>query len=87
MATVTHDDLWLCEDCHLAASGADVTITDQGQAKATEEGLIRLSHLVPDSDSETREGCDVLLTTTCACCKSRHQGLFNRYAILGEEAK
>jgi len=86
MATVTHDDLWLCEDCHLAASGADVTIIDQRQAKATEDGLIRLNalgHLVPDDNGF--EGSDVIMTTTCACCGDRRQGSFNRYAILGEQ--
>lgn len=90
MATVTHDDLWLCEHCHMAASGEDVTILDQNQAKATEDGLARfaqLGHLVPDSDSNTGNGSDVLTTTRCACCKVRGQGLFNRYAILGPEVK
>jgi hypothetical protein len=88
MATVTHDELWLCEDCHMAASGANVTIIDQEQAKATEEGLARLAklgHLVPDSNGETGEGCDVFLGAPCACCQVRRRGLFNRYAILGDD--
>jgi hypothetical protein len=92
MATVTHDDLWLCEDCHMAASGADVTIIDQAQAKATENGLARLAedgYLVPDRNSDTGDGCDVLMSARCSCCNVLHlHGLHNRYAILGEpEAK
>ena len=87
MATITHDELWLCTDCHMAASGVDTTILDQEQAKATEDGLARfaaIGNLVPDSNSETGDGCDVFLGAPCACCKIRHRGLFNRYVILGD---
>lgn len=87
MATVIQDNLWLCEDCHMAASGCDVTIVDQAQAKATEEGLARLAEdgrLMPDSDSETGDGCDVLMSTRCNCCNVLHvHGFHNRYALLG----
>ena len=58
---VTHDNLWLCHDCHFAAAGVDETIVDQGQAKAVEAGLTRLAklgHLVPDYDSNDGDGVD-----------------------------
>ncbi len=81
---VVQDDLWLCHDCHFAAAGVDETITDEGQAKATELGLQRLGiHLVPDHDSETGAGCEEFSRRQCDCCRSRLGGSRHRYAVLG----
>lgn len=81
---IIRDDLWLCHDCHFAAAGVDETIVDQGQAKATEDGLIALGpNLVPDYNSETGDGCDQFSHRRCECCGSRLGGSRHRYAVIG----
>lgn len=90
MAAITHDNLWLCHDCHFAAAGIDETILDQAQAVATEDGLGKiaaLGHLVPDHDSETGNGCDEFSRRKCGCCGSMLGGSRHRYAILGTDGK
>jgi hypothetical protein len=97
---VIRDDLWLCHDCHLAASGADETIVDQGQAKATEDGLIALAEIGdlvyqgdPNCGDECRcrprctTGCEEFSRRRCDCCGPALAGSRHRYAILGPEAK
>jgi hypothetical protein len=86
MRIIRHN-LWLCHDCHFAAAGVDETIVDQGQAKATEDGLIALGpDLVPDHDSETGAGCNEFSSYRCDCCASRLSGSRHRYAVLGPDA-
>jgi hypothetical protein len=91
---VIQDDLWLCDDCLLAAANGDFTGLDyhyQGKEadrrlKAIKEGLKNLGpHLVSDFDSESGEGIEEFSRSECDCCGQHLAGQRHRLAVLGEE--
>ena len=89
---VTQDNIWLCQDCLVAAVNDDYTgldysyspKVDDQKAKEIREGLDKLgSHLVPDFDSDTEDGIDEFSRKTCDCCGTWLAGSRHRFAILG----
>lgn len=92
--TVTHDDLWLCPTCAIAAVNGDFSGIDnepneerrEAEYKAVCDGLDalgKLGNLVPDYDSETGEGTNEFSSLRCDCCDGL-PGSRTRFAILGE---
>lgn len=88
---VKRDDLWLCQDCMIAAVNGDFTGLDFSQGKEAADarmatiitGLERLGpHLVPDFDSETGEGVEDFSRKGCDCCETRLAGSRHRFAVL-----
>jgi hypothetical protein len=86
-------DLWLCEDCMIAAvnddyGGIDFSFgvgTPENAARCAEvrKGLERLGpHLAYNSDEN--EGRLEFSWRECDCCRSRLGGSRERFAILGE---
>jgi hypothetical protein len=82
---ILHDDLWLCEDCMLAAVNGDMPPDASPERDATIlAGLDALGpHLASDFASESDgDGRREFARTDCACCHSGLAGSFFRFAIL-----
>jgi hypothetical protein len=99
MPRVTHDDLWLCDDCTIMAVNGDDSALDNMRPEDAErrraemsagfEHLATLGHLVSDDDGETGDGREEFSNRPCACCESgrgstRIAGSRTRFAILGD---
>lgn len=83
---VIQEDIWLCEDCTIAAVNDDFTgFSSEEQVKKTKRGLSKLgSYLVPDFNSENNEGIKEFSNLSCSCCNSHLAGSRHRFAILGQ---
>ncbi len=79
---VVVDDLWLCQDCTIAAVSGDVSgIEDDSTIAKIDAGLESLGpHLVCGEAEEefSRRECD--------CCGAHLAGYRHEFAILGEES-
>lgn len=76
-------DVYLCSDCmQVASNGANgIELADRS---ATIEGIKALGpHLVPDFDSETRDGLREFSNVPCSACRTKLAGYRARFAILG----
>jgi hypothetical protein len=90
---VVQDNLWLCEDCLMAAvnddySGLDYSYNPAEAEQRMEEiqdGLRKLGWVTPDFDAETGEGIDDFSSRRCDCCGSNLAGERHRFVILGED--
>lgn len=82
-----NDDLWLCEDCTMAAVNDDYTGLDYAYSKEEAEarmediieGLAELPGLVP------MDGEDEFSTRACDCCGTPLGGRRHRFGQLGKE--
>jgi hypothetical protein len=84
--TILRDNLWLCSDCTIAAVNGDTSGCSEEDAAAAETGLARLGPgLVPDFDSETKEGMHDFAGWRCDCCTTRLAGARRRFSVIGEE--
>lgn len=84
---VKQDDLWLCEECMIAAVNGDFSSIDSDeQVRNIEYGLKELGPgLVHDFDSETQDGIYEFTLKLCACCKTYLAGSRYRFAVLGAD--
>lgn len=86
---VIQDNLWLCADCEqIACNGAHGSGIDPAQVERSILGIARLDptgNLVPDNDSETREGIREFSSFLCDACGTTDAGYRSRFAILGAE--
>ena len=85
---VIRDDIWLCDDCTIAAVNGDYSgFGSDADIADTEAGLDKLgAHLVPDFDSETGDGMKEFSSHGCDCCErnARLGGSLHRFAVLGD---
>ena len=73
---IVRDELWLCDDCMIAAVNGDFTGLDYHYGKDAdkrqadiERGLEKLGpHLVPNFDSESSDGIEDFSRKPCVCC-------------------
>ncbi len=88
---ILQDDLWLCDDCTIAAVNGDFTGLDYHygpdqaakRQREIEAGLEKLGRgLVPDNDSNTGEGIEEFCRRTCDCCGEGRAGQRHRFAVL-----
>lgn len=90
---IVQDNLWLCDDCMIAAVNDDYTGIDYSYSGAADKrvaeiqaGLVELGpHLVPNFDSDTGDGYQEFARPArgCDCCGSKLAGSFYRFAVLG----
>ena len=82
-------DIWLCDDCTIAACNGDFTgFASDEQVEKTTAGLERLgAHLVPDFDSETNDGIEEFTSRGCDCCRDGLAGSKHRFATLAPGPK
>lgn len=90
MRRILHEDLWLCDDCTVAYTGADVTIVDQDRAAAVEAGQARLNAIgwVVRCTAATYPGRACLKLDSpaaCGCCGSHARGQRWEHIIVGDE--
>jgi hypothetical protein len=64
----------LCEDCMHVACGDDISITNDGKARAVERGIASLPDLTPAFDSETGTGTRPHSRIRCGCCGDDYAG-------------
>lgn len=90
---IVTDDLWLCDECTIAAVSGGFEFLDDNytkeKAKSREEeilaGLDELGpHLVPNFDSNADEGILVFSWLSCDCCNTSLGGSRYHFAVLGE---
>ncbi len=86
MATVIRDNLWLCDDCSIAACNADFSAIDNPERENTiRHGLAMLGkegYPVANNDSETGEGILEFSRITCDCCGTKLHGSRSRFCLL-----
>lgn len=91
MAQILYDDLWLCDDCTIAAVNGDFTgltyhyddCADEREAEIV-NGLDDLGPgLVPAYDSNTGRGILEFSKCQCDCCQTRLHGSRHEFAIIG----
>jgi len=84
---IIRDNLFLCADCtQVACNGPSGLDIPEETLAGILDGLKRLGqHLVPDFDSETRDGLRDFCPLPCDSCKEWRAGYRARFAILGEE--
>jgi len=84
---IIRDNLFLCADCtQVSCNGPDGIDISAETLASVQRGLFNLGpHLVPDFDSETRDGLRDFCPLPCDSCKEWRAGYRARFAILGEE--
>lgn len=84
---IVRDNIWLCQDCTIAAVNGDYTgFDDQADIDDTNAGLDRLGvHLVADFDGESGDGIESFSWGGCHCCNrnANKGGDRHRFAVLG----
>lgn len=82
---VIQDNLWLCQDCMIAACNGDVTgVESDERVDAIGRGLDALgSHLVPAFDVDSGKGILEFTSRGCDCCQSGLAGSLWEFAKLG----
>ena len=91
---VIRDNLWLCDQCTVAAVNDDYTglqyryISERhanDKMLEIQKGLEKLGpNLVPDFITETLDGVNSFSKVYCDCCGDHLYGERFRFAILGE---
>ena len=83
---VVRSDIWLCQDCMIAAINGDLPPDNTPEQDAViEAGLTRLGHgLVNDFNGEDGTGEVDFSLIICDCCETQLAGARFRFAILGE---
>lgn len=92
---IQHDDLRFCDDCTIVACNGDYSGIDYTHGVGTAASLARCAeinagfdrlatrgHVVPNFDSETKDGVWEFSSIPCACCGERLAGSRHRFAIL-----
>jgi hypothetical protein len=90
MATVIIRNVWLCDECTIAAcnddySGIDYYLSGEAAERRVKEigdGLARLGPISLNSDEN--EGTREESSAPCDCCRSPFPGRRDRFAIMGE---
>jgi hypothetical protein len=73
-------DLWLCQDCTLAATNGDYADLTDARIDTIDMGLRDLGPIAANFDGETDDGYRDFDDTICDCCGTRRVGTRHRFA-------